>query len=894
MKKHLLLFGALLAVSSIFAQNVGIGTNTPNTKLEVAGAISATPSSLAAAASVTIPDNVSIFRLTLTAGGGTTALTLISPKEGQYLTIYNQDDNIATFASQTIAASGGVASFNYINGNWRLVSDNQPQTLSLGGTNLSISNGNTVAFTNWDTNNTDDVTTSSTAGGDVSGTFSNLQIVADAVGSAEIANDAVGSSEIAANAVGTSEIAANAVDGTKISLSGEANGDMNYFNGSDWVRLPAGTSGQVLKTNGVGSAPSWINYGAGTITSITATAPLTGGTITSSGSIGITQATTSASGYLSSTDWNTFNNKPGGSGTTDKVARWTAANTLGTGVLYDNNTNIGIGAAATAGHMLDVSSNMGSTGNSAIRATYPGGGGLTGTEFGALAHRNGEWVAAYANAGSGGAIALRTDGEVNMMSGNVGIGTTTPGSKLSVNGDINLTGAMKYNTLAAVNSGSAQWFKLGTLTLPQQGENAFLRIHGGVGYNANNDQNGYVELFIRTSNGSSVDANGFGASAFASRYGRNTAFISQLKIKSNVAGASATSYDVYAYSDAFIGSGWVSAETGNGSWTPGIAGASDPGAASSTVCVVPFEHRVLNNMFISSLSSNGTKVVTANANGQLGISSNIGLAPVNCTPTTTNTTEGFESSPNGWTLVNGTGTASIGAVLGDCSGSGAGSVTGGPRTGAGVLNLKGCSSSCGNCIYAEKVFTVGNAGGSFSFWYKMGSEGSYDYFRVWVNGVQVGQYSGVVNTWTQLTFTLAAGANTIRFSFGTDVSNIYNGSRVMIDDLVLSSTDYTIGNCTMASQKFVRGTINSSGGITSGGGFVVAKVGTGLYNITFLSPFSDTPSGSVTQVTNADGNDTRDNAFISTISSTGIRVKTGDSGGSASDRAFSFIIMGNE
>ena len=47
----------------------------------------------------------------------------------------------------------------------------------------------------------------------------------------------------------------------------------------------------------------------GTVTSIATTAPITGGTITSTGTIGITQATTSANGYLSSTDWTTFNNK---------------------------------------------------------------------------------------------------------------------------------------------------------------------------------------------------------------------------------------------------------------------------------------------------------------------------------------------------------------------------------------------------------------------------------------------------------------------------------------------------------------------------------------------------------------------------------------------------------
>lgn len=48
---------------------------------------------------------------------------------------------------------------------------------------------------------------------------------------------------------------------------------------------------------------------SGTVTSIVTASPLTGGTITTTGTIGITQATTSTDGYLSSTDWNTFNSK---------------------------------------------------------------------------------------------------------------------------------------------------------------------------------------------------------------------------------------------------------------------------------------------------------------------------------------------------------------------------------------------------------------------------------------------------------------------------------------------------------------------------------------------------------------------------------------------------------
>ncbi len=45
------------------------------------------------------------------------------------------------------------------------------------------------------------------------------------------------------------------------------------------------------------------------VTSITAASPLTGGTITTTGTIGINQADSTTDGYLSSTDWNTFDNK---------------------------------------------------------------------------------------------------------------------------------------------------------------------------------------------------------------------------------------------------------------------------------------------------------------------------------------------------------------------------------------------------------------------------------------------------------------------------------------------------------------------------------------------------------------------------------------------------------
>jgi len=44
---------------------------------------------------------------------------------------------------------------------------------------------------------------------------------------------------------------------------GQAQGDILYFNGTYWVRLPAGTPGQVLKTQGAGANPAWGAAAAG-------------------------------------------------------------------------------------------------------------------------------------------------------------------------------------------------------------------------------------------------------------------------------------------------------------------------------------------------------------------------------------------------------------------------------------------------------------------------------------------------------------------------------------------------------------------------------------------------------------------------------------------------------
>lgn len=79
----------------------------------------------------------------------------------------------------------------------------------------------------------------------------------DAVTSNNIANLAVTATKIANGAITSTQIANNSIDGTKIALGSDAQGDVMYYDGTNWARLAAGTSGHFLKTNGAAANPEW-------------------------------------------------------------------------------------------------------------------------------------------------------------------------------------------------------------------------------------------------------------------------------------------------------------------------------------------------------------------------------------------------------------------------------------------------------------------------------------------------------------------------------------------------------------------------------------------------------------------------------------------------------------
>lgn len=112
-----------------------------------------------------------------------------------------------------------------------------------------------------------------------------------------------------------------------------------------------GTAGQVLTSAGTGATPTWTTPTTGTVTSVTGTAPV----VSSGGAtpaISMAAANTTTNGYLTSTDWNTFNGK--GSGTVTSVG--------GTGTV----NGITLTGTVTSSGNLTLGGTLGGIGNSQL------------------------------------------------------------------------------------------------------------------------------------------------------------------------------------------------------------------------------------------------------------------------------------------------------------------------------------------------------------------------------------------------------------------------------------------------------------------------------------------------------------------------------------------------
>jgi len=141
--------------------------------------------------------------------------------------------------------------------------------------------------------------------------------------------------------------------GTSIEIQQATTSTSGYLSSTDW--------------NTFNSKQSALTFGnlTETTSSILTITGGSGAVIGSGTTIAVAQANTSTNGFLSSTDWNTFNNKIGGSGTTNDIPLFTASGTIGDSVISQTGTSPNFFINIVGGLMAGASSNS-ATGNFAV------------------------------------------------------------------------------------------------------------------------------------------------------------------------------------------------------------------------------------------------------------------------------------------------------------------------------------------------------------------------------------------------------------------------------------------------------------------------------------------------------------------------------------------------
>lgn len=98
----------------------------------------------------------------------------------------------------------------------------------------------------------------------------------------------IGNNTVLGNNSGGTAIPSGLTVSQVLDVLGTTQGQLLYRGGSAWVPLAVGTSGQVLTTGGAGANPAWATVtGTGTVTSVATNNGLTGGPVTTTGTLGL-------------------------------------------------------------------------------------------------------------------------------------------------------------------------------------------------------------------------------------------------------------------------------------------------------------------------------------------------------------------------------------------------------------------------------------------------------------------------------------------------------------------------------------------------------------------------------------------------------------------------------
>jgi len=337
----------------------------------------------------------------------------------------------------------------------------------------------------------------------------------------------------------------------------------------------------------------------------------------------------------------------------------------------------------------------------------------------------------------------------HVSNGNMGIGTSSPAYLLDVSGSYRAKNANYTFTMPNVG-GTASWIKLGTFTAAQDGEHIFIKVVTSAGFNADPSQQIEMYIHFKTSNYSSVDANGFAGDAtfyILNSYQSNW----NVKVVSNAAGISATAFDIYFYQIApFNGAGaFYTVEIGNqttSTWTHVGSLTSDPGSASSTLAAGTPRYLIQSNTGIG----NSTPTTKLSVGGTTYLGGNVTFTQGIIDSTGTQGTAGQVLTSNGtgnvyWSTIVGTNTAAQytwsntqtfsntitfnGSLLANTvnassytTGGGYGSVTGGITVNSSIIGLGNSTvnttvnstsyyiqNTTSNLIMTPSSLTIGNS-----------------------------------------------------------------------------------------------------------------------------------------------------------------------------------------
>lgn len=236
------------------------------------------------------------------------------------------------------------------------------------------------------------------------------------------------------------------------------------------------------------------------LTALSATTPLSYNNTT--GAFSISQANTTTNGYLSSADWNSFNDKTpstrtltingvtydltanrtwtiatgtvAGSGVANYAAKWINSNTLSTGAIYDNGTNVTIGNLPATSYRFNVANVSGTRFLSIWQPTID-----TTDEIGLMAHKGGGLFDQSPLAVNASTIVLSNGLSTRLYINSTAVyvnGTSgvSGGGALQVAGNVNITGNFQVNgvNIGGGGGGVSYLFQLNdvTITSPTNGQ----------------------------------------------------------------------------------------------------------------------------------------------------------------------------------------------------------------------------------------------------------------------------------------------------------------------------------------------------------------------------------------------------------------------------------------